>query len=120
MSNRMTFAQILQRVQRQNVVSLKDRAFTANRIAKLTAGRSRRAAYCVKDTAIARLIALGEAEVLRLYGRPIGVQFRSGGGCLHLRLPACLDEGGRGIADNSPALIPLREPAVEEVLYAQG
>ncbi|MCL5005135.1 MAG: hypothetical protein M1404_01265 [Acidobacteria bacterium] len=84
MRTKMTFAQILQRVHRQNLVALKDRAFAANRIAKLTFGRSRRAAYSVKDKSISRLLTFGEARILRLYGRPTGVRFRSGGQ-LHLR-----------------------------------
>lgn len=102
MNNRMTFAKILKRVRRQNVRSLKDRAFTANRISKITAGRSRRAAYSVKDRSISRLLALGEARVLRLYGQPISVQFRTGGQ-LHLRLAANLSRTGDNVARTTAA-----------------
>lgn len=80
-----SFDEILNSLRRNNVATLEQRAFSANRIAKITKGRSRRAAYMVKDRSISRVVALGEAEVLRLYGRPIGVQFHSGGQ-LHLRL----------------------------------
>lgn len=102
MSNRTTFAQILKRVRRQNLFCLKDRAFAASRIAKLTSGRSRRAAYYVKDRSISRLLELGEAHVLRLYGQPTGVRFRSGGQ-LHLRLAAYLNGAGRDATRNTPA-----------------
>lgn len=90
---RTTFSAIVKEVRERNVASVKDRAFTANRISKITFGGSRRAAYAVKDKSIVRLLSMGEAKFLRFYGRPIGVQFRTGGQ-LHLRMPKHFDETG--------------------------
>lgn len=102
MTSKTTFAQILKHVHRRDMALLKDRAFGANKIAKLTTGRSRRAAYRVKDHAITRLLALGEAQVLRLNHQPVGVRFRSGGQ-LHLRAAAHLNGPGRNAARNAAA-----------------
>jgi len=113
-----TFSKVLSRVRSGSMERIKDRAFTANRIAKTAVGRSRHAAYLVKDRSISRLMALGEAEVLRLYGRR-GVQFRSGG-CLHLRSPVYLGGAGGEDPRNSAGLLAVRMHATEEMPCAQS
>jgi hypothetical protein len=88
--HKASFQDILIRVRRSNVRRIRDRAFAANRIAKLSTGHSRAAAYALKDRAIGTLVMLGEGRILRLYGRPIGVAFRDGGQ-LHLKVPSDAD-----------------------------
>lgn len=83
--HKATFQDILTHVRGSNIRRIRDRAFTANRIAKLSAGHSRTTAYALKDRAIGMLLMLGEGRILRLYGRPIGVAFRDGGQ-LHLKM----------------------------------
>lgn len=83
MKGKLTFNEILRQSRTRDIQAIKDRTFAANRIAKISQGRSRRVAYFVKDKGIARLLAVGEADLLRVSGCPSGVQFRSGGR-LHL------------------------------------
>lgn len=111
MRTKKTFAQILVRVHRKNMALVKDRAFTANRLSKITFGRSRRAAFAVKDKSLLTLLAMGEASILRFYGRPIGVQFRTGGQ-LHLRMPKHFDETGRDSARSIDRVDAVQNPFI--------
>ena len=93
----MSFAEILQSVRPGNVRRLKDRAFLANQLAKLTSGPSQRAAYAVKDRTIGQLFKIDAANVNSVKLWPelqVGVTFQYKGR-LHLKLwglsPEALD-----------------------------
>jgi hypothetical protein len=92
-----TFEAILSTVRHKNISRLKDRAFVANRLAKVIVGPSRRLCYQIKDDAISALVRHGAAfvytvEVL-LHGAELGVAF-AGGGKLHA-VPSRLDVKAR-------------------------
>jgi len=96
-SGRRTFAAILSATRRGNISHLKDRAFVANRIAKVITGSSRRLCYQVKADAISALIRHGAASVytveVLVHGAELGVAF-AGGGKLHA-MPSRLDAKAR-------------------------
>ena len=92
-----TFKAILSAVRHNNISRLKDRAFVANRLAKVIAGSSRRLCYRIKDEAISALVRHGAASVytveLLVHGAELGVAF-AGGGKLHA-VPSRLDAKAR-------------------------
>jgi len=94
---RITFAEIRSNVRSLNIARLKDHAFAANRLAKITIGTSRSACYRVKSRCINALLRNGAAVVSELevsFGEPkIGVAFEDGGR-LHTK-PSCLDSRAR-------------------------
>jgi hypothetical protein len=88
---RRTFNWILISEKRENIESIKARAFAANQMAKSSNGRARTALYRVKNNAISALFSHGAAfinstEVVISASREaeIGVSFAGGGG-LHTR-----------------------------------
>jgi len=82
-SRSLVFAELLAELSGPNIRKLKDRAFVANRLAKLTSGRSRRQCYAVKHAAISALVSLGVASLsTQAHARLdpiIGIRFSSGG-----------------------------------------
>jgi hypothetical protein len=90
-AGKMTFAAILEIARPEIISRLKDRAFIANRVAKVAVGSSRQAAYAVKDAAMHTLVRVGAGRMLRLYGRAVGVEF-SGGGRLHFKVSVAQTE----------------------------
>lgn len=95
-SNR-TFEAILNATRRDNISRLKDRAFVANRLAKVIIGPARRLCYQIKDHAISALVRHGAASVytveVLVHGTELGVAF-AGGGKLHA-VPSRLDAKAR-------------------------
>jgi hypothetical protein len=96
---KMTFDRILSAVQSENISRLKDRAFAANRLAKITAGTSRQICYRTKDKAINALLRYRAASLsaleLSVREAEIGIAF-VGGGRLHTK-PSSLDSEARNV-----------------------
>jgi hypothetical protein len=95
--SKRTFETILSAAWRDNINRLKDRAFLANRLAKVIVGPSRRLCYRIKDDAISTLVRHGAASVYTVevlgHGAELGVAF-AGGGKLHA-VPFRLDATAR-------------------------
>lgn len=82
----VSFAEILKLLEPENVIRLKDVAFLANRLAKITCGNSKSLCYDLKHRAIDQLLRLGFASPNSLILLPqvrVGVTFH-GGGMLHV------------------------------------
>jgi len=80
---RTRFASILRSVRRSNIQRLKNRAFLANRLAKIAVGTSRAKCYQLKDEAINALVRHGAAFLHSVeclpYGPTLGLAFVDGG-----------------------------------------
>ncbi len=91
------FAAILKNVRSLNIRRLKDRAFLANRLAKIAVGASRATCYRLKDEAVNALVRQGAACLHSVdglpYGPTIGLAFIDGGR-LHIP-PSQLDPAAR-------------------------
>jgi hypothetical protein len=80
--SRTTFGCILDALKAKNLVHVKNRAFLANRVAKISSGRSRGLAYAVKNRAIDQLVRNGSVRVNSVRKEPsllVGLSFSSGG-----------------------------------------
>jgi hypothetical protein len=104
---RITFAEIRYEVRSTNVARLKDHAFAANRLAKITVGTSRCVCYRVKSRCINALLRNGAAVVSELdmsFGKPtIGIAFEDGGR-LHT-MPSSLDSQARNVLHQQLTLV---------------
>jgi len=96
-NNNGTFAAILKNARSLNIRRLKDRAFLANRLAKIAVGTSRTTCYRLKDEAVNALVRHGAACLHSVdglpYGPTIGLAFINGGR-LHIP-PSQLDAPAR-------------------------
>jgi hypothetical protein len=98
-NGRMTFNEALASVRPANICRLKNHAFAANEVAKMTTGKSRMISYRIKDRAINTLlghcVALLCTLELSVWESVIGIAF-AGGGKLHTK-PSSLDSRARNI-----------------------
>jgi hypothetical protein len=92
-----SFTTVLTNVRSSNIQRLKDRAFLANRLAKIAVGASRTTCYRLKDAAVNALVRHGAASLHSISGLPygpnIGLVFVDGGR-LHIP-PSHLDPSAR-------------------------
>jgi hypothetical protein len=80
-----TFKHLLAAVEASNVHQITERAMTANGIAKLSHGHSRKLAYAVKERAVLKLVSLGWAkQVLNAKGPAVLYRLAENGRGLHL------------------------------------
>jgi len=98
-SRRPTFNELLLKALPVNVCRLKNRAFAANQVAKVTFGTSRQSCYERKSMAMNTLLKYGVAFLCTFevsdHDALIGIEF-AGGGKLHTK-PASLDPEARNV-----------------------
>jgi hypothetical protein len=88
MANFGTFAQTVARCEARNAAALTERAITANSLAKILTGDSRRCAYDLKAEATARLLSIKWASVVpdkHPASSVVLIRLHTNGRGLHLR-----------------------------------